>query len=105
MDGFHRCPSPESLRVICESIQRKVKDFFSFYTCSISGRAESLQEIYPKNPIDAQPRRKGDHEDFKRLDNEPPDLQALETKARHCSVRTLDTGYGTSRRRMTQIVR
>lgn len=66
--------------------------------------AESLQEIYPKNPIDPQPGRKSDHEDVKRLDNNPFDLQALETKARHFSFHTLDTGYGTSRHRMAQIV-
>jgi hypothetical protein len=36
MDRCHFCPSPESSRVICQSIQRKVKDFFSFFTCSMS---------------------------------------------------------------------
>jgi bifunctional DNA-binding transcriptional regulator/antitoxin component of YhaV-PrlF toxin-antitoxin module len=42
--------------------------------------AEALQEIYPKNPIDPQSGRKGYHEDFKRLDNDHFDLQALKTK-------------------------
>jgi hypothetical protein len=65
---------------------------------------ESLQEIYPKNSIDPQPGREGYHEDLKRLDNDPFDLQALKTKARHFNVHTLDTGYGTSRHRTTQIV-
>src|SRR5438552_14975836 len=36
MDRCHFCPSPESSKVICRSIQRKVKDFFSFFTCSMS---------------------------------------------------------------------
>ena len=35
---------------------------------------------HPKNPIDSQPGRKGYHEDFKRLDNDPFDLQALRRK-------------------------
>ena len=70
----------------------------------VKRRSESLQEIYPKNPINPQPGRKGYYEDFKRLDNDPFDLQALETKARHFSFHTLDTGYGTSRHRTAQIV-
>src|SRR6266487_2115515 len=37
MDRCHFCPSPESSKVICRSIQRKVKDFFSFFTCLMSG--------------------------------------------------------------------
>src|SRR4029450_5630848 len=36
MDRCHYCPFPESARVICRSIQRKVKDFFAFFTCSMS---------------------------------------------------------------------
>jgi hypothetical protein len=70
----------------------------------VKRRAESLQEIYPKNPINPQPGRKGYHEDFKRLDNNPFDMQALETKARHFSVHTLDAGYGTSRHRTAQTI-
>src|SRR6266566_2835680 len=38
IDRCHFCPSPESSKVICRSIQRKVKDFFSFFTCSMSVR-------------------------------------------------------------------
>src|SRR5262245_5275688 len=36
MDRCHRGPFPEYARVFCRSIQRKVKDFFSFFTCSMS---------------------------------------------------------------------
>jgi hypothetical protein len=36
MDRCHFCPSPESSSVICRSLQRKVKDFGSFCTCSMS---------------------------------------------------------------------
>ena len=36
MDRCHFYPSPESSRVICRSLQRKVKDFFSCFTCSMS---------------------------------------------------------------------
>src|SRR5438093_842070 len=35
-DRFHDCPSSELLQGLCRSIQRKVKDFFSFFTCSMS---------------------------------------------------------------------
>src|SRR5215831_8399112 len=69
----------------------------------VKRRSESLQEIYPKNPINPQPGRKSYDEDFKRLDNDPFDLQALKTKARHFNVHPLDTSSGTSRHRTTQI--
>src|SRR4029450_12274768 len=36
MDRCHYCPFPESARVSCRSLQRKVKDFFAFFTCSMS---------------------------------------------------------------------
>ena len=42
MDRCHYCPFPESARVICRSIQRKVKDFFAFFTCSMSGEESAL---------------------------------------------------------------
>src|SRR5262245_28809092 len=38
MDRCHRGPFPEYARVFCRSIQRKVKDFFSFFTCSMSAK-------------------------------------------------------------------
>ncbi len=63
----------------------------------VKRRSKSLQEIYSKNPIDSQPRRKVYHEDFKHLDNDPFNLQALETTARYFSFQTLGAGYGTSR--------
>lgn len=66
--------------------------------------AEALKELDPQNPIDPQLGRKGYHEDFKRLDNDPFDLQALETKARRFNFHTLDTGDGTSRQWTVQIV-
>jgi len=37
------------------------------------------------------------HDDFKHLDNDPFNLQALETKARYFSFQTLGTDDGTSR--------
>src|SRR5262245_20445774 len=40
-DRCHFYPSPASSRVICRSIQWKVKDFFSFFTCSMSDLIES----------------------------------------------------------------
>jgi hypothetical protein len=46
MDRCHFCPSPESSRVSCRSIQRKVKDFFSFFTCSMSDIAHPLDTFY-----------------------------------------------------------
>src|SRR5437870_13365234 len=58
MDRCHFCPSPESSKVICRSIQRKVKDFFSFFTCSMSARRESpstLTLVAVQNPIRATP--------------------------------------------------
>src|SRR5262249_55738915 len=41
MDRRHCCPFPEYTRVFCRSIRRKVKDFFSFFTCSMSVREQS----------------------------------------------------------------
>jgi len=35
---FPLCPSPESRGVVWEGIQRRVKGFFSFCTCSMSVR-------------------------------------------------------------------
>ena len=40
MDRCHFYPSPESSWVLCRSMQRKVKDFFSFFTCSMSAPQE-----------------------------------------------------------------
>src|SRR4029453_14669108 len=51
MDRCHFCPSPESPRVVCRSIQRKVKDFFSFFTCSMSVMAESLKQFFGKEAV------------------------------------------------------
>src|SRR4030095_7826117 len=46
MDRRHCCPFPEYARVFCRSIQRKVKDFFSFFTCSMSDLCNFPGEIY-----------------------------------------------------------
>src|SRR5215831_15634874 len=45
MDRRHCCPFPEYARVFCRSIQRKVKDFFSFFTCSMSVE-EFIEEYF-----------------------------------------------------------
>src|SRR4030095_4867189 len=49
MDRRHCCPFPEYARVFCRSIQRKVKDFFSFFTCSMSDMkvVDAKYTLYP----------------------------------------------------------
>src|SRR5947209_8082331 len=51
MDRCHFCPSPESSKVICRSIQRKVKDFFSFFTCSMSVKKELWLVLLCHEPL------------------------------------------------------
>ena len=52
MDRLHLYPSPESSRVVRRGIQRKVKDFFSLCTCSMSACFSGRYKFFPsKKPI------------------------------------------------------
>ena len=70
-----------------------------FNACTVyTERAHRINVAVSKSNVDRNRSRK--------LTPRTPsiDLQALETKARHLSVYTLDTGYGTSRHRTAQII-
>src|SRR5215510_177953 len=81
MDRCHRGPFPEYSRVSCRSIQRKVKDFFSFFTCSMSGLR---QRIFIRNVPEGPHAEEGIRRELQRRGINDSDVIAIYSEYHPC---------------------